>query len=76
MQGLYREVQFRAEQSEILRRIAELAGAMVTTNESFQPVLEEISKFIDSPIVYISVLDQAAGTLITYPRWVLWDRTP
>lgn len=67
---LYREVQFRAEQSEILRSIAELAGAMVTTNESFQPVLAEISKFIHSPIVYISVLDQSTGTLITYPRWV------
>lgn len=67
---LFREVQFRAEQADSLRRIAELAGALVTTNESFIPVLEEISKFINSPIVYINVLDQSAGSLVTYPRWV------
>lgn len=67
---LYREVQLRAEQADSLRRIAELAGSLVTTNESFDPVFEEISKFIESPIVYINVLDQAAGNLVTYPRWV------
>jgi PAS domain S-box-containing protein len=66
---LYREVQLRAEQANSLRRIAELAGTLVTTNESFEPVLEEIGKFTNSPIVYISVLDQSAGSLITYPRW-------
>jgi len=67
---LFREVQVRAEQADSLRQIAELAGAVLTTNESFQPVLEEISKFIDSPVVFINVLDQSAGSLITYPRWV------
>jgi len=67
---LFREVQFRAEQADSLRRIAELAGSVITTNESFQPVLEEIGNFIDSPIVYINVLDEAAGSLVTYPRWV------
>ncbi len=67
---LYREVQLRAEQADSLRRVAELAGSVVTTNESFQPVLVEISKFIKSPIVYINVLDQSAGSLVTYPRWV------
>ena len=68
---LYREVQIQAEQADSLRTIAELAGTMVTTNESFAPVFEEISRFINSPIVYINVLDQSAGSLITYPRWVL-----
>ncbi len=67
---LFREVQIRAEQADRLRRIAELAGSVVTTNESFKPVLEEIGKFIDSPIVYINVLDESAGSLITYPSWV------
>jgi len=67
---LYREVQLRADQSNSLRRVAELAGSLVTTNESFEPVLEEISRFINSPIVYINVLDQPTGSLITYPRWV------
>jgi PAS domain S-box-containing protein len=67
---LYREVQLRADQSNSLRVVAELAGSLVTTNESFEPVLDEISRFIDSPIVYINVLDQSAGSLITYPRWV------
>lgn len=67
---LFREVQVRAEQADSLRRIAELAGAVVTTNENFDPVLEEIGKFINSPVVYINVLDQSAGSLITYPRWV------
>ena len=67
---LYREVQFQADQSNSLRLIAELAGSLVTTNESFVPILEEIGKFISSPLVYINVLDQAAGNLITYPRWI------
>jgi len=67
---LYREVQLRADQSNSLRLIAELAGSVVTTNESFEPILTEIGKFIDSPIVFINVLDQSAGSLITYPRWI------
>lgn len=67
---LYREVQLRAEQANSLRRIAELAGSILTTNESFTPVLEEIAHFMDSPVVYINVLDQPTGSLVTYPRWV------
>jgi len=67
---LYREVQVRAEQAESLRRVAEMASAVITTEQSFKPVLEEIGRFMDSPIVFLNVADHSSGALMTYPRWV------
>ncbi|NJR12374.1 GAF domain-containing protein, partial [bacterium] len=67
---LYREVRLRAEQADILRRVAEQAGSVMTTEQSFQPVLQEISRFMGSPLVYINVIDSTTNTLITYPRWI------
>jgi PAS domain S-box-containing protein len=67
---LYLELQRGAENSESLRRVAELAGSVVTTQEPFTPVLAEISKLTRSPMVYINVLDQQTGSLIVYPRWI------
>lgn len=66
---LYREVQVRANQSEQLRRIAELAIGILSSEESFEPVLAEIARFMDSQLVYINVIDSTTNTLISYPRW-------
>jgi hypothetical protein len=52
-----------------------LAGSVLTTNESFLPVLEEIADFMESPYVYINVLDQSTASLVTYPRWVFRSTT-
>lgn len=67
---LYREVRLRAEQSEILRSVAQQASSVLTTEQSFQPVLQEVSRFMGSPIVYINVIDSTTNSLIIYPRWV------
>lgn len=66
---LYREVQMRADQAEGLRRVAEMASSVLTTEQTFRPVLREIAQFLDSPVVFISVVDHASNSLITYPRW-------
>lgn len=67
---LYREVQRSADQAQRLRRVAEIAGSVLTTEETFTPVLAEIAKLTDSTLVFINVLDQQQGKVITYPRWV------
>lgn len=66
---LYREVQVRANQAERLRRVAELASSIISTDESYEPVLEQISQLTESPIVYINIVDYNNNTLVTYPRW-------
>ena len=67
---LYRDMQRSAEQATSLRNVAELAGAVLKPDDPFTPVLAEIASLTRSPLVYINALDQDAGTLITYPRWV------
>lgn len=67
---LYREVQRRVQESESLRKIAEHAGSILTSEDSFTPILSEIAALLSSPLIYINVLDQQTGSLTTYPRWV------
>ena len=67
---LFREAQRSAEQAQGLRRVAELAGNVLTTEETFTPVLEEIANLIDAEVVFFNVLDQQTGSLNTEPRWV------
>jgi PAS domain S-box-containing protein len=67
---LYREMQRRAQEADSLRRVAELAGSTLTTEEPFTPVLAEIAKLTGSPLVFVNVIDQQANSLITYPRWI------
>jgi len=67
---LFREVQRRADQAERLRKVAEMSSGVITTEQTFTPVLEEIANLTDSDAVYISVLDHAANSLIVYPRWM------
>jgi PAS domain S-box-containing protein len=66
---LYREVQLRASQADRLRRVAELSSAVMTPEQPFTSVLEEISGIMDSPMVFISVLDHNTNSLISYPRY-------
>jgi len=67
---LYRAVQQRVEEAERLRRVAELTGAILTPHDSLAPVLAEVAKLTDSPVVFISVLDQHSSNIITYPHYV------
>ncbi|MCB9453765.1 MAG: GAF domain-containing protein [Anaerolineaceae bacterium] len=67
---LYREVQRRVQEAEGLRKIAEHAGSVLTTDDSFAPILSEIASLVESPLVFINVLDHQTGSLVTYPRWV------
>jgi PAS domain S-box-containing protein len=74
---LYREMQRRADEAEglrdaaeELRRIAELAGSIITPEESLTPVLAEVARLTDSPLVFVNVLEQSSSNLVTYPRYV------
>ncbi len=66
---LYREVQVRANQAERLRRVAELSSTVMTTQETFKPVLKEVAELTGSELVSINVIDENNNTLVTYPRW-------
>lgn len=71
---LYREVQVRATQAESLRRVAELASSIISTDESYEPVFSEISQLTESPLVYINIIDYNSNTIVTFPRWAYgWD---
>ncbi len=67
---LYRDLESRASESESLRRIAELAGGILTTDEPLTPVLAEISQVTASPIVFVNVLNDIENTLVTHPRYM------
>jgi PAS domain S-box-containing protein len=67
---LYREVAVRAEQADGLREVAELASAVITPDQPFTPVLEAISRFMNSPVVYITIIDHTTNNLISYPRYI------
>ncbi len=74
---LYREMQRRADEAEglrdaaeELRRIAELAGSIITPEESLTPVLAEVGRLTDSPLVFVNVLEQSSSNLVTHPRYV------
>ncbi len=67
---LFREAQRSADQAQSLRRVAELAGNVSTEQESFAPILAEIAEVMKSEAVFVNVLNQQTGSLVTYPRWV------
>ena len=67
---LYRDLARRAAESEGLRRIAELAGSVLTADEPLTPVLAEIAQVMHSPIVFVNVLSEFNDSLITYPRYI------
>jgi len=67
---LFRETQHRAEQSEGLRILAERASAILMSEDDLRPVLAEVASLLNSPAVFVNVLDAQAGTLTTYPRYI------
>lgn len=67
---LFLQAQRSADQAQGLRRVAELAGNVLTSQESFTPVLAEIARVTGSEMVFVNVLDTQKESLITYPRWV------
>ncbi|NDJ59621.1 MAG: GAF domain-containing protein [Chloroflexi bacterium] len=67
---LFQEAQHRAEEAERLRRIAEMAGAILKQDDDFIPVLAETARLLDSAGVFINVLDSETGQLITHPQYM------
>lgn len=65
---LFAEAQRRATEAESLRRIAELASAILTPDDTFQPLLGEIAKVMNSPIVNVNTFDREASRLLVEPR--------
>lgn len=65
---LFREAQRRADESERLRRIAELAGGIMSPEDDFTPILAEVAALTHSPAVFVSIFDPDKGRLITHPR--------
>lgn len=66
---LYQQVQRSATEAQSLRRVAELAGTILTPEQPVQPVLEEIARATNSPMVFVNLFDHLGGRLVTYPRW-------
>jgi GAF domain-containing protein/signal transduction histidine kinase len=67
---LFRETQRRAEQSELLRVLAERASRVLTSEDDMRPILAEVATLLNSPAVFVNVLDAQAGTLTTYSRYI------
>ncbi|MBI5671566.1 MAG: GAF domain-containing protein [Chloroflexi bacterium] len=67
---LYQDIQQRAKEAERLRDIAEMAGSILTAEDSFTGVLQAIADLTGSPLALVSVIDEPGGNLVTYPRLV------
>ncbi|MCL4248160.1 MAG: GAF domain-containing protein [Anaerolineae bacterium] len=65
---LFREARRRANEAETLRRISDLAGKILTVEDSFAPALAELAHLLDSALAFITVIDNQTGNLVTYPR--------
>jgi PAS domain S-box-containing protein len=73
---LFREAQRRADEAESVRRVAELAGQVSTTDDSMQPAMAEVARLLNSPISYFNLLDSQTGNLVVYPRHVYGAEIP
>lgn len=66
---LFRETQRRAEEAERLRVLAERASVVLTGEDDLRSILAEVARLLDSPAVFVSLLDMQAGVLVTQPRY-------
>ncbi len=66
---LYRDLEHRASESEGLRRVAELAGAILNADEPLTPVLAEIVELTESQIAFVSIFDELGLHLVVHPRY-------
>jgi PAS domain S-box-containing protein len=67
---LYRGIQASADQATRLRTVAEMAGAILRPDDPFKPMLAEIAALTRSPVVFLNLLDQHTGSLVTHPQQV------
>ena len=67
---LFREAQRRAQEADDLRLVAERSGQILSTEDSFLPTLEVAARILQCEAVFVNVLDQTSGTLVTYPRYL------
>ena len=65
---LFQEAQRRAAESERMRRIAEMAGAIMSPEDDFSALLGEVAALTGSPSVFVSIFDLEKGKLTTLPR--------
>ncbi|HRL10813.1 MAG TPA: GAF domain-containing protein [Aggregatilineales bacterium] len=65
---LFTEVQRTSEEAQRLRRIAEIAATIVSS-EHLNDLLSEIAAYMGSPAVFVNMLD-TSGALVTHPNWV------
>jgi PAS domain S-box-containing protein len=66
---LFREIQQASQRANTLRRIAEMAGAMVRLDDDARPMLKAIAEYTGSPQAFISILE-GSGNLVTTPERV------
>jgi len=66
---LFRETQRRAEEAELLRSIAEDAGRILSSEDSFKPILEYIARLLRAEAAFINLLDRQTGNLCTLPHY-------
>ncbi|MCU0475703.1 MAG: GAF domain-containing protein [Anaerolineae bacterium] len=64
---LFREIQQASVRANALRRIAEMAGAMVRLDDDARPMLAAIADYTNSPQAFISILE-GTGNLVTTPQ--------
>ncbi len=64
---LFREAQRRASEAERLRRVAEIAGNILTPDDSFMPTLADIAGMMGSEIAFVTVFDQQAARVVIDP---------
>ncbi|MBE0690679.1 MAG: GAF domain-containing protein, partial [Anaerolineae bacterium] len=72
---LFREARQRANEAELLRRISDLAGKVLTIEDSFEPSLAELATLLESSVAFITIIDNQTGNLVTYPRNVYGEHT-
>jgi len=64
---LFGEIQRATQRANDLRRIAEMAGAMVRLEDDARPLLKAIADYTGSPQAFISILE-GTGNLVTSPE--------
>ncbi len=66
---LYREMRQRADESEGLRRIAEVASGNLSLDEIIKSIVVETQKLIGCEVVAVGLLDERAGEVTIRPEW-------
>ncbi|MBL8145701.1 MAG: GAF domain-containing protein [Anaerolineae bacterium] len=65
---LYREAQRRAQESEMLRALAEQASAINAPGDSFRPLFALIAGVLECEVVYAALIEPGSGALRLLPE--------